>query len=55
MSTTGLNTSGWLRSMGARVPTPPSVGANWLSLEISMPALSSCCSLPVETRALRLV
>ena len=38
---TGLKTSGWFKSIGARVPTPPSVGANWLSLRISMPVLSS--------------
>ena len=55
MPTTGLKTSGRLRSMGARVPTPASVGANWLSVAISRPALKSWRSLPVVARAVRCV
>ena len=53
--TTGLNTSGWLRSIGARVPTPPSVGANWFSRAISRPRLRSWRSRPVVSRAVRFV
>ena len=55
MPTTGLNTSGALRSIGARVPTPPSVGENWFSRATSRPTLRSWLIRPVAARPLRFV